>query len=89
MQDELLRIQSKLHQSIVFITHDFQEAPRIAACMAIMRDGAVVQIGRPVDLILTPADDYVREITQDVPWVCILCAEDILEEAALVSADHD
>ena len=79
MQDEFLRIQSKLHKSIVFITHDFQEALRIADRMAIMRDGAIVQIGRPVDLILNPADDYVREFTQDVPWERILRASDIAE----------
>lgn len=82
MQDEFLRIQSKLHKSIVFITHDFQESLRIADRMAIMRDGAVVQIGRPVDLILNPADDYVREFTQDVPWESILRAEDIMEDGA-------
>lgn len=83
MQDEFLRIQSKLHKSIVFITHDFQEALRIADRMAIMRDGAVVQIGRPIDLILSPADDYVREFTQDVPWERILRAEDILDRAVM------
>lgn len=82
MQDEFLRIQSKLHKSIVFITHDFQEALRIADRMAIMRDGAVVQIGRPIDLILNPVDDYVREFTRDVPWERILRAEDILDENA-------
>ncbi len=82
MQDEFLRIQSQLHKSIVFITHDFQEALRIADRMAIMRDGAVVQIGRPVDLILNPADDYVREFTQDVPWERILRASDIVSRPA-------
>ncbi|MBX2839344.1 MAG: betaine/proline/choline family ABC transporter ATP-binding protein [Gammaproteobacteria bacterium] len=79
MQDEFLRIQSLLHKSIVFITHDFHEALRLADRMAIMRDGAVVQIGRPVDLILNPADDYVREFTTDVPWESILRAADIAE----------
>lgn len=80
MQDEFLRIQSELHKSIVFITHDFLEALRIADRMAIMRDGEVVQIGRPVDLILNPADDYVREFTNDVPWELVLTAGDILEQ---------
>ncbi len=80
MQDEFLRIQSQLHKSIVFITHDFQEALRIADRMAIMRDGAIVQIGRPVDLILNPADDYIRKFTQDVPWERILRAADIAVE---------
>lgn len=94
MQDEFLRIQSVLHKSIVFITHDFQEALRIADRMAIMRDGAIVQIGRPVDLVLHPADDYVKEFTQDVPWERILRAADIagqpsgsVDGLARVSAD--
>lgn len=82
MQDEFLRIQAKLRKSIVFITHDFQEALRIADRMAIMRDGAVVQIGRPIDLILNPADNYIREFTQDVPWESILRASDIMEPVA-------
>lgn len=81
MQNEFLRIQSQLRKSIVFITHDFQEALRIADRMAIMRDGAVVQIGRPIDLILNPADDYIRDFTQDVPWESIMRARDIMEPA--------
>lgn len=89
MQDEFLRIQSKLHKSIVFITHDFQEALRIADRMAIMRDGAIVQIGRPVDLILNPADDYVREFTCDVPWERILRAADIADSTAVETRGLD
>ncbi len=81
MQDEFLRIQQVLHKSIVFITHDFHEALRIADRMAIMRDGAVVQIGTPVDLVLHPADAYVAEFTSDVPWIRILKAADIAEQA--------
>ncbi|MBT6542501.1 MAG: glycine betaine/L-proline ABC transporter ATP-binding protein, partial [Rhodobacteraceae bacterium] len=80
MQDEFLHIQSKLHKSIVFITHDFHEALRLADRMAIMRDGAIVQIGRPVDLILNPVDDYIRKFTLDVPWETILTATDIVEK---------
>ncbi|QBF33327.1 ABC transporter ATP-binding protein [Thalassococcus sp. S3] len=79
MQDEFLRLQRELHKSIVFITHDFLEALRIADRMAIMRNGEVVQIGRPVDLILNPADDYVREFTSDVPWEMVLTAGDIAD----------
>lgn len=77
MQDEFLRLQRELHKSIVFITHDFLEALRIADRMAIMRDGEIVQIGRSADLILNPADDYVKEFTNDVPWEMILTAADI------------
>jgi len=79
MQDEFLRLQRELHKSIVFITHDFLEALRIADRMAIMRDGAIVQIGRPVDLILNPADDYVKEFTNDVPWEMVLTAGDVAD----------
>ncbi len=74
MQDEFLRIQRVLKKSIVFITHDFLEALRIADRMAIMRDGKVVQIGTPEELILNPADDYVAQFTGEVPRIKILRA---------------
>jgi len=82
MQDEFLRLQNELHKSIVFITHDFLEALRIADRMAIMKDGEIVQIGRPVDLILNPVDDYVREFTNDVPWELVLTAGDVAAKTA-------
>ena len=87
MQDEFLRIQSALKKSIVFITHDFLEALRIADRMMIMRDGLVVQVGTPADLIFNPADDYVAEFTSDVPLVRVLQASDIMVRSAEVSAD--
>lgn len=74
MQDEFLRIQRVLKKSIVFITHDFLEALRIADRMAIMRDGRVVQIGTPEELILAPADDYVAQFTSEVPLIKVLRA---------------
>ncbi|NEX46338.1 quaternary amine ABC transporter ATP-binding protein [Pseudotabrizicola algicola] len=67
LQDEFMRLQSRLHKTIVFITHDFDEAIRLADRIAIMKDGAVVQIGTPEDLVLSPATDYVREFTRAVP----------------------
>ena len=70
------------NKTIVFITHDFQEALRLADRMAIMRDGMIVQIGRPVDLILNPVDDYVKEFTTDVPWESVLCASDICQKTS-------
>ena len=79
MQDEFLRIQQRLKKSIVFITHDFLEALRIADRMMIMRDGMVVQVGAPADLILDPADDYVADFTEDVPMVRVLKASDVLD----------
>ncbi|MCC5968513.1 MAG: betaine/proline/choline family ABC transporter ATP-binding protein [Pararhodobacter sp.] len=80
MQDEFLSIQRKLRKSIVFITHDFLEALRIADRIMLMRDGQIVQIGRPVDLIINPADEYVAEFTRDVPLVRVLKAADVLAE---------
>ena len=74
MQDEFLRIQRVLRKSIVFITHDFLEALRIADRMAIMRDGRIVQIGTPEELILAPADDYVAQFTSEVPLIKVLRA---------------
>ena len=81
MQDEFLRIQSLQKKSVVFITHDFQEALRIADRMAIMRDGQIVQIGKPVDLILNPRDNYIKEFTKDVPWESVLKASDIIDKS--------
>ena len=62
MQDEFLRLQKMLNKTIVFITHDIIEAFRLADRIAIMREGEVIQIGRPVDIVLNPADDYVARI---------------------------
>ena len=80
MQDEFMKIQSVLHKSIVFITHDFVEALRVADRMAIMRDGHIVQFGRPIDIVMNPIDDYVRDFTSDVPFERFLKAIDLVEK---------
>ena len=67
MQDEFLRLQSTLKKTIVFITHDFDEAIRLADRVAIMRDGVIDQFGTAEDLIMNPATDYVAAFTKDVP----------------------
>jgi len=67
MQDEFVRLQSVLRKTIVFITHDFDEAIRVADRIAIMKDGEIVQTGTPEDLVLHPATDYVAEFTRNVP----------------------
>ena len=79
MQDEFLRLQKKLHKTIVFITHDFLEALRLADRIAIMKDGQVVQIGTPAELVMHPANDYVAEFTKDVPRVRIITAGEIAD----------
>jgi glycine betaine/proline transport system ATP-binding protein len=82
MQDEFLRLQSLLRKSIVFITHDFLEALRLADRIAIMRDGQLVQIGTAAELVLSPADSYVADFTREVPREKIVTARNILEPAA-------
>ena len=66
MQDEFMRLQSVLQKTIVFITHDFDEAIRLADRIAIMKDGEVVQAGTPEDIVLNPATAYVSEFTRNV-----------------------
>ncbi len=66
MQDEFLRVQKLLRKTIVFITHDFDEAIRLADRIAIMKDGALIQIATPEELVLHPADDYVAAFTAHV-----------------------
>jgi glycine betaine/proline transport system ATP-binding protein len=66
MQDEFMRLQTVLHKTIVFITHDFDEAIRLADRIAIMKDGEIVQAGTPEDIVLTPATSYVAEFTRSV-----------------------
>lgn len=65
MQDELLRLQAELHKTILFVTHDLGEALRVGDRMAVMRQGEFVQVGEPRDILLQPADEYVRRFVQD------------------------
>jgi glycine betaine/proline transport system ATP-binding protein len=67
MQNEVIRLQEDLDTTMVFITHDLQEALKLGDRILIMRDGAVVQIGRPDEVIGSPADAYIRDFVQEVP----------------------
>jgi glycine betaine/proline transport system ATP-binding protein len=78
MQDEFLRLQDALHKTIVFITHDFDEAIRLADRIAIMKDGRIEQIGTPEDLVMRPATPYVAEFTRDVPRAKVLSVAAIM-----------
>ena len=80
MQDEFLRLQNVLNKTIVFITHDFDEAIRLADRIAIMKDGAIIQIGTPEELVLNPASDYVEEFTRDIPRTKVLSAGALMRE---------
>ena len=74
MQDEFLRLQNLLRKTIVFITHDFDEAIRLADRIAIMKDGEIIQIGSPEDLVTRPATGYVAEFTRDVQRAKVISA---------------
>ena len=78
MQDELIRLQRELHKTIVFITHDLDEALKIGDRIAIMRDGKIVQIGPPEAIVLNPANEYVAEFTRDVRRESILKASGVM-----------
>jgi glycine betaine/proline transport system ATP-binding protein len=80
MQDELLNLQHTLNKTIVFITHDFLEALKIGDRIAIMKDGVIVQIGTPEEIVARPANEYVREFTKDVPRVKVLTARSIMKK---------
>ncbi len=96
MQQELLRLQAQFHKTIVFITHDIQEALKLGDRVAILREGSLVQVGSPVTLLTEPADDYVRAFTQEVSRARVLTSEVItqptphlvLGQDSLTSAAH-
>ncbi len=66
MQDELMRLQTELRRTIIFISHDIQEALKIGDRVAVMKDGYLVQVGTPEEIVTQPADDYIAAFTQDV-----------------------
>ena len=78
MQNEFLKIQNSLKKTIIFITHDFDEAIKLADRIIIMNEGRIVQIGSPEDLIMKPADDYVKEFTEDLPRERLLSVKSIM-----------
>ncbi|ASQ93603.1 glycine/betaine ABC transporter ATP-binding protein [Streptomyces sp. 11-1-2] len=80
MQDQLLQLQKRLKKTIVFITHDLNEAMRLGDRIAVMRDGHIVQIGTAEDILVTPANDYVASFTQDVDRSRVLTAGAIMAE---------
>ncbi|MXZ69382.1 MAG: glycine betaine/L-proline ABC transporter ATP-binding protein [Acidimicrobiia bacterium] len=85
MQDELMEIQDKLHKTILFITHDLNEALRVGTRVCIMKDGAIHQIGTPEDILMRPETEYVAEFVQDVDQGRVLAVETVREDAAAVA----
>ncbi len=87
MQDELISLQTEVHKTIVFITHDLNEALKIGDRIAIMRDGEVVQLGTPEQIVTDPADDYVAEFIQDVSRSKVIQSSAIMQQPNAVVHD--
>jgi glycine betaine/proline transport system ATP-binding protein len=82
MQDEVIRLQHETGKTMFFITHDLPEALRLGDRIAIMRDGRIVQLGTPEDLVGSPADDYVSNFVRDIPRSHVLTLRWIMRDAA-------
>ncbi|HWL60307.1 MAG TPA: glycine betaine/L-proline ABC transporter ATP-binding protein [Microbacteriaceae bacterium] len=81
MQEQLVELQSKLNKTIIFITHDLNEAMFLGDRIAVMRNGRIVQIGTPEDILTDPANDYVAQFVQDVDRARVLTAGSVMETA--------
>jgi glycine betaine/proline transport system ATP-binding protein len=89
MQDELLRLQSVVRKTMVFITHDFLEAIKMGDHIAIMKDGEFVQIGTPEEIVANPVDDYVRDFSEDVPRHKVLTVNSIMNTDCCRCGEHE
>ena len=87
MQDELMDLQEKMQKTIIFITHDLDEALRIGDRIALMKDGSIVQIGTPEEILMNPANDYVEKFVEDVDRSKVLTAENIMLRPETVDFD--
>ncbi|MFF0832038.1 MULTISPECIES: glycine betaine/L-proline ABC transporter ATP-binding protein [unclassified Streptomyces] len=88
MQEEVARLHSEEGRTMVFITHDLSEALKLGDRIALMRDGRVVQLGTPEEIVSAPADDYVREFVQDVPREQVVTCRSAMRPASLEEAGH-
>ena len=79
MQDEFMRLQGVLNKTILFVTHDFDEALRLADRIAIMKDGIIEQLDTPANIVLNPATEYVRKFTEEVPREKVLRIESVMD----------
>lgn len=84
MQDEFISLQSEMHKTILFVTHDLDEALKLGNHIAIMKDGEIVQIGMPEEVITSPIDDYVRSFVQDASTAKVVTASSIMEDPLAV-----
>lgn len=88
MQDELIELQDKMKKTIVFITHDLDEALRIGDRIALMKDGSIVQIGTPEEILTQPANDYVERFVEDVDLSKVLTAAHVMRRPETITPDR-
>lgn len=88
MQDELLDLQQSVHKTIIFITHDLDEALRIGDRIALMKDGVIVQIGTAEEILMDPANDYVERFVEDVDLSKVLTAGHVMKRPETVGVDR-
>jgi len=88
MQDELLEIQEQVHKTILFITHDLNEALRLGNRVCILRDGYVVQIGTPEEILTKPANGYVAEFVQDVDQGRVIDVATVMRSVVVLDPDQ-
>jgi glycine betaine/proline transport system ATP-binding protein len=90
MQDEFINLRGMVKKTVVFITHDLMEALKLGDRVAIMKDGEIVQIGTPQEIVNEPADDYVSEFVKDVPRGQVITAESVMEDPpVLVNSEQN
>ncbi len=85
MQDELINLQERMHKTIVFISHDLDEALKLGDRIILMKDGAIVQIGTPEQILTAPADEYVARFVEDVDITKVLTAESVMKRSEAVA----
>lgn len=88
MQDELIDLQASMKKTILFITHDLDEALRLGDRIALMKDGSIVQIGTPEEILVNPANDYVEKFVEDVDRSKILTASHIMKRPETINIDR-
>lgn len=88
MQDEMVELQAKMKKTILFITHDLDEALRLGDRIALMKDGAIVQIGTPEEILINPANDYVEKFVEDVDRTKVLTAKHVMKRPETVNIDR-
>ncbi|WP_328799620.1 quaternary amine ABC transporter ATP-binding protein [Savagea serpentis] len=88
MQDELVDLQAQMARTILFITHDLDEALRIGDRIALMRDGVIVQIGTPEEILMNPANAYVEKFVEDVDRSKVLTAQHIMNRPEMINIDN-